>query len=561
MIACAACSAISAREVLGSNQSLSVSIQSTGIEKTTTEGIPISSFGNFSFNSTNQSVLLYLATTVDNTAEQNRHGALQKITDSICDWRLSIAANRETLLVNDSLHYQFFVQRLDLSMPVDESDAASEFVIEYGVRFENGTEIVSSRNKTNVNAEVFQPVPVANGTMIVIAAKVIPACIDNNQSNNEENLSVLVLPTPREATILDDAQSTTTNESSPAKSTLKTSLESRIVVLNASLVAVSGAPVTIGIELFRGSTRKRTVSAWAESEKSKVSTVAKTVVDEQQTIKNATLVIFMKQECFKEGARGILRITGLDQDQSMPLTLENQDDACSNMHGKREIHEKKERPKPLLQDRVKPPTLLQHKKPVPSLEKKTPPTQNISYLILSKPQEVEQNKSFQVRAQVRNPTQQDVEMTVWAKVLSSSRVHSRAQYEPENVSLMVLSGANVTVDLSLIATGSARNQTIRVFFLRNDRKTPVVISVPLQVFSPLKQTEKNIRPKQSRGSAFQQRNALRLDNNASGFDKQGTNRAVTVYESSAAKSRRMIVYFLFAVFLLLFGMVSFKRIG
>ncbi|MBI5398476.1 hypothetical protein HZB03_03355, partial [Candidatus Woesearchaeota archaeon] len=69
---------------------------------------------------------------------------------------------------------------------------------------------------------------------------------------------------------------------------------------------------------------------------------------------------------------------------------------------------------------------------------------------------------------------------------------------------------------------------------------------------------------QKLASAAQQQNAATQYSNAhsnEGDTRRDTqSRVATIYESSAAKSRRMIVYFLFGTFLILFGMVALKRI-
>ncbi|MBI4738149.1 hypothetical protein HY772_01060 [Candidatus Woesearchaeota archaeon] len=498
---------------------------------------------------------------IQNESQNASNNFTANTTQALCDMSIAIQADQAVLSVNESLRYKFLVSRRNGANDSNDQYAA-EFIIEYGIQYANGTSVQAPANRTNVNSEVFVPAGITNSTAIVIMARVIPSCIDVNATDNEANLSVLILSRYENITNTtnmltpdaNDSRITRTGTHTVTRTGNELPLESYIVVLNATTMFASGSDAAIAMELYRGKTRKRTVYAWIEFEGEKVSSVARTAVDAQFTIKNVLMVMRMKQECFKEGDQGAIRVTGLDKNVTVPVTFGYGGEKCLS------AQEGNQRQRNSVEKDTKEVSQAQHEQdPTASIDKKLN-QYKISYNIISYPNEVEYNKSFDVRALVQNPSQQDLQMTAWAKIASSSRSHDQS----ENVSLIVASGANVTFDLKLVARNDAPNQTVRVFFLRSDRKRPVILAAPIQVVSKLKETSSKIQERQRLASASQQQSATSsydtYNRNAPDqHERDAENRGATVYESSTAKSRHLIVYFLFGTFLVLFGMVALKR--
>ncbi|MBN1544728.1 hypothetical protein JW898_04670 [Candidatus Woesearchaeota archaeon] len=175
---------------------------------------------------------------------------------------------------------------------------------------------------------------------------------------------------------------------------------------------------------------------------------------------------------------------------------------------------------------------------------------------------------FRTRLLVSNPTSQDLEVQAWSYVYRSSKCYS-GEREENMKTVNVPEFSNVTFDLENTVIAPPGDYSLKIKFLRSDRKTP-------------KETTLLIRVEGDSSSDFPGisgggNSALSIENgggpdsgtaeNSSAVKRRlfssGTsdnNSSSVVYESSSAKARKLTVYFIIGALSLILAALVFKKI-
>ncbi|MBW2967790.1 hypothetical protein KY362_04850 [Candidatus Woesearchaeota archaeon] len=203
----------------------------------------------------------------------------------------------------------------------------------------------------------------------------------------------------------------------------------------------------------------------------------------------------------------------------------------------------------------------------------------VSFSILSAPETISTNSTFKIRLLMQNPTEDDLEVDAWSYVYRSSKCYS-GEREANKKRINLPQFSNVTFDLENIVDASPGNYSLKVKFLRTDRKTPFEITRPivvidgdagddadedkdkstaeaggadqaLQIGGPLQHTSKVSKTAAATAESAPAKNSSapekrRLTPSSASPDIP-QEFSETVYESSSARARRFAGYILIAV--------------
>ncbi|MBW2971428.1 hypothetical protein KY359_00180 [Candidatus Woesearchaeota archaeon] len=192
----------------------------------------------------------------------------------------------------------------------------------------------------------------------------------------------------------------------------------------------------------------------------------------------------------------------------------------------------------------------------------------MSFNVLSSPSSVISGESFTTRIVISNPTEENIEFDVWSYVYRSSVCYS-GEREQNRKTINVPEFSNVTFDLENTAIAPAGDYNLKIKLLRSDRKTPVELTLPVEVRS----NDSSDTHDDSEGKNKElliKNDDLPLQNNVSNstltkrkllsFLDPEKNESGVVYESSSAKARRLTVYFIIAALALVLVALILKKL-
>jgi len=286
--------------------------------------------------------------------------------------------------------------------------------------------------------------------------------------------------------------------------------------------------ISIPIRIYRGKTLKRTVYIWIEDDDGeRISKKAKLSLLTRFTHYNLTANITLNG-CTHAKAHSLIA-EGLDLKEKHDMTLDNP--LCKGGDG------------------TAPSEVIGEK------------DGKISYHIIDAKETITSGMPFTTRVEVRNPTVDDLELIAWSYVYRSSNCYSGKREQNRKI-INLPSFSNVTFDLNNTAQASDGNYSLKIKLLRSDLKTPKEFTLPVRVTNSLSD-DYNLSSslplltedqEPDNNTSTPERRTLSASNLSAG------NRSGIVFESSSAKARKLTVYFLIGLLVLILIALILKRL-
>jgi hypothetical protein len=310
---------------------------------------------------------------------------------------------------------------------------------------------------------------------------------------------------------------------------------------NISYIIIKPAPgynilldtnISIPITIYRGKTLKRTVYVWVQDSNGKrISSRQKFSLPTRFTSYNLKANLSFSA-CRPSGSY-IIIAEGLDTDHSEQLALQF---SCSS-------------------STPAPPKAQDGK---------------ISFSVINTPTRIESGIPFKTRLLITNPTDQYLEVDAWSYVYRSSRSYS-GEREQNKKTINLPEHSNVTFDLGNTVHAQPGEYSLKIKFLRSDRKTPKELTFPITVDSNSSKTD-TLSAKSNKLTAAnaddntQTPPATGKDSNSSTAKRKlfsstpKNSSGQTVFKSSSAKAKGLAVYFLIAVLALILIALIIKKL-
>jgi len=275
--------------------------------------------------------------------------------------------------------------------------------------------------------------------------------------------------------------------------------------------------ISFPMMIYRGSTLKRTVYVWIESNGKRISTKAKFSLPNRFSSYNLTAELNITS-C-SAAASQLIVAEGLGLNTTKQVILES---GCTAEE---------------------------------SLQKQG----EISFSVIDFPSTIGSGNAFTTRILVSNPTENNLELSAWSYVYRSSKSYSGGREQNMKV-INIPEYSNVTFDLENIINASAGDYSLKIKLLRSDRKSPEEITLPIAVVGNASENQEKNTAKLSIAENPGLKNATINTTKKSLLDLPSLNRTGIVYESSSAKARNLTVYFLIAALAILLVILILKKL-
>lgn len=195
----------------------------------------------------------------------------------------------------------------------------------------------------------------------------------------------------------------------------------------------------------------------------------------------------------------------------------------------------------------------------------------IDYSVLKQETEVEPGNSFTTRIHISNPTSEYLEVSAWSYVYRSSKCVS-GEREQNKKMINVPEHANITFDLENIVDLSTEpgDYKMKIRLLRSDRKTPKEITLPISVTATGQGTGERNKESRVALSINENKKSELVDNHTiekrtlfefpEKLNASKMHDLQTVYKSSSEKARKLGVYFLILVLVLVIVALVIKKL-
>ena len=182
------------------------------------------------------------------------------------------------------------------------------------------------------------------------------------------------------------------------------------------------------------------------------------------------------------------------------------------------------------------------------------------------PEEIFSGVPFSTRVIIENPTDQYLDVDAWSYVYRSSKCYSGER--EQNLKTVNLPGfSNVTFDLENTVLAEEGNYSLKVKLLRSDRKTPEEFTFGVRV-ERVAEIDLGGEPETGVVGGLEMGSSEMIFSGESGFGSpvgervivdSNVSRGGVVFQSSSAKARGLIVYFLIAVLALVIIALVFRK--
>ncbi|MFC1723139.1 hypothetical protein ACFL0V_03290 [Nanoarchaeota archaeon] len=258
---------------------------------------------------------------------------------------------------------------------------------------------------------------------------------------------------------------------------------------------------SLSFKVYRGQTLKRTLYAYIKAHDKKISTTKKFSFPERYKTYDISTSLEIKDPCISGPL--YLQFEGLDIDQKEEIQI-----SCDDVN----ISQQKDTPTELDPDHS---------------------DGKISFN-MSFPEEIYSNESFAIRVQVKNPTEELMDIQVWSYIYRSSRSFS-GEREQNKKTINLPPYSNITFDLDNKVNAPPGEYSVKLKILFPKNKLPKEMTKTITVI-PINTSDRHIDLKPD----FVSSNNSHTPKKIISSRKVNSSNSSAVYLSSSAKARRMI---------------------
>ena len=417
----------------------------------------------------------------------------------LCDIGLEINPANQTIFYENGQAVKFTPEINDETFP---------FVIEYWIEdlFKN---IVKEKfNTTNTHQKSWTADIEEEDRVLFIKAIAHPSCNDTNLTDNVAESMFLVA----------------NNEGEEISASSADEMNSAINITEISPQPVSfGGVVKADVEIYKNSTNKYSVSAWAEKNGKVISEKTKINLKTKNTLYELTLPVQIKPNCDAKIERGTatLVVEGLGTSAEKEFTIEGIDaDLCQKS------------------------TIYLEKEKAGISET----ANNVKNMVQITDLRAEINAGEAFRLKVQFLDDEDAEFTAWSYLYRGSKCYScsSGNREENKITFSVDEKETKTVEMLVIADPDLTEgeYSLMVKYRKDGKKTEKSISQKIRAVQPARYSNQSL-------PLFSNPERPALSSEEKMGKKYSGHSGIVVYESTAERSKNLISWVLFAVFGLL----------
>ncbi|MEK6863094.1 MAG: hypothetical protein AABW53_00135 [Nanoarchaeota archaeon] len=415
-----------------------------------------------------------------------------------CDINLEINKTNRTIFYENGQTIKFTPEINDENFP---------FIIEYWIEDLFGSIVKDKFNTTNTNQKSWKTNIWEEDRVLLLKAIVYPSCNDTNIADNVAESMFIVTKT--------------------GELELSSSNEGELSTIN--ITEISPQPASFGgvikadVEIYKNSTNKYSLSAWAEKSGKVISEETKVNLKTKNTLYELTLPVQIKPNCDAkiEGGAAILVVEGLGISVEKEFTIEGIDKGL-----------------------CKESTIYIEKVKAGINEAANNGKNTIQ--IIGLPAEIDAGETFRLKVQFIN--NQDAEFTAWSYLYRGSKCYSCfSEGRDENqISFPVNKGETKMVEMLVTADQdlTAGDYNLMVKYKKDSQKTEKSISQKISVGQQAQYSNQGLPMFSSKEGS-----SVSLEEKAE--KKSYGQSGIVVYESTAERSKNLISWVLFAAFGLL----------